>query len=129
MTSALIFEPRLLFFTKSTTYLVLVNFHTWLFAKRGQEKKPNNHFWNVFRKYIFKNTFENVFRSLLKMYVEGIRNIKFIKMRKLTILITAVWALFLIKLNDDPVTKVSIHYYYYNNIKSDEFVIRYMTVL
>ena len=42
------------------------------------------------------------------MYVEGIPNVKFIKMRKLTIFITAVCALFLIKLNDDPGTKVSI---------------------
>ena len=29
------------------------------------------------------------------MYVEGIPNVKFIKMRKLTIIIIAVWALFL----------------------------------
>ena len=64
------------------------------------------------------------------MYVEGIPNVKFIKMRKLSVIITAVWALFLIKLNGDPGTKVSIYYYYYyDSIKSDEFVIRFMTVL
>ena len=38
------------------------------------------------------------------MYVEALLNDKFMKMRKLTIFITTVWALFLIKLNDDPGT-------------------------
>ena len=35
---------------------------------------------------------------------EALLNVKFIKMRKLTIFITTVWALFLTKLNDDPGT-------------------------
>ena len=63
------------------------------------------------------------------MYAEALLNVKFIKMRKLTILSPLFKLYFWSNLTmTQEQFKVSI-YYYCNNVKSDEFVLRFMTVL